>query len=227
MLGSDALAQENWGWSDHNRPFIAPNVSMIHQKSKTFKWKITNLKSGALTSSPTFSPQPLCLDVVQLEFHSHLVQVDWVDCLLPFRTPFLVTSPQKNSQPRPPPQKKTTKSWIQSEKKQQIKRQTKRQWSSDTPFIHLAIWRYLLFFYDFAKGIIWKSQQWWEKSLCQDIHGENCKKFVQVNLSRLPKHPPGNPSQHNWLIIDLTGGKSHSLKSLFLIWAWSLNSCFA
>lgn len=140
MLGSDALAQENWGWSDHNRPFIAPNVSMIHQKSKTFKWKITNLKSGALTSSPTFSPQPLCLDVVQLEFHSHLVQVDWVDCLLPFRTPFLVTSPQKNSQPRPPPPpKKTTKSWIQCEKKQQIKRQTKRQGSSDTPFIHLAI----------------------------------------------------------------------------------------
>lgn len=142
MLGSDALAQENWGWSDHNRPFIAPNVSMIHQKSETFKWKITNLKSGALTSSPTFSPQPLCLDVVQLEFHSHLVQVDWVDCLLPFRTPFLVTSPQKNSQPRPPPQKKNDKK-LNPEWKETTNKKTNKKamvfWYSIHPSCHLKI----------------------------------------------------------------------------------------
>lgn len=118
--------------------------------------RFTNLKSGAVTSSPTFSPQPLCLDVVQLEFHSHLVQVDWVDCLLPFRMPFLVTSPKQNNQP---PQRKRQKSWIQSEKKQQTKRPTKWQGllilhSSILPFEDT----YEMFFYDFAERIIWKSQ---------------------------------------------------------------------
>ena len=98
-------------------------------------------------------------------------------------------------------QKKTTKSWIQSEKK--TKKRGAR--SSDIPFIHLATGKILMnhemFFYDFkCQNLLSESppKNGWKVPARR--HGEDCKKFVNVN--RRVSHPPRNPSQNN-IVLSL------------------------
>lgn len=126
------------------------------------------------------------------------------------------------------PPKKTTKKLNPEWKETTNEKTNKMARSSDTPFIHLAIWRYL-----------------WNVFL--RLRGKNHLKVPIKMMGKVPlsRHPwwklqevcQGQPKgfrtlpeiHPNRTIIDLTGGKSHSLtvSLLFWIWAWSLNSCFA